>query len=85
LHSAELATAEKISARHNAKYVFSVALISHFITPRFSEGAWLTSSTTTALAVVFFPDKKPLKRLRAVSGIVNSRLKQGINERVSQR
>ena len=43
------------------------------------------SSTTTALAVFFFTDKKPLERLGALSGVVNTQLKQGVNERVSQR
>jgi hypothetical protein len=42
------------------------------------------SSATTALAVFFFTDKKPLKRLGALSG-VNTQLKLGVNERVSQR
>jgi hypothetical protein len=37
-HFAEAATAEKISAWHKAKYVFSVALIYRIsLTPRFSE------------------------------------------------
>src|ERR1700730_10895428 len=43
------------------------------------------SSTTTALAVFFVTDKKPLKWLGALSGVVNTQLKQGVNERVSQR
>jgi hypothetical protein len=43
------------------------------------------SSATTALAVFFFTDKKPLKRLGALSGVVNTQLKQSVNERVSQR
>jgi len=43
------------------------------------------SSATTALAVFFFTDQKPLKQLGALSGVVNTQLKQGVNERVSQR
>jgi len=32
-----------------------------------------------------FTDKKPLKRLRLSQAVVNTQLKQGVNERVSQR
>jgi len=42
------------------------------------------SPTTTALAVYLFTDKKPLKRLGFLSGVVNTELKQGVNERVSR-
>jgi hypothetical protein len=37
------------------------------------------STTTTALAVYLFIDKKPLKRFGAPSGVINTQLKQGIN------
>ena len=43
------------------------------------------STSTTALAVCLFTDKKPLKRLGFLSGVVNTQLKQGVNERVSRR
>ena len=38
------------------------------------------SPTTTALAVYLFTDKKPLKRLGFLSRVVNTQLKQGVNE-----
>jgi len=43
------------------------------------------STSTTALAVCLFTDKKPLKQLGFLSGVVNAQLKQGVNERVSRR
>ena len=45
----------------------------------------MDSSTTIAVAVFLFTDKKPLKRLGAPSGVVNTQLKQGVNERVIRR
>ena len=39
------------------------------------------STTTTALAVYSFTKKKPLKRL-GLSGVDNTQLKQGVNERI---
>ena len=36
------------------------------------------STTTTALAVYLFTDKKPLKRFGAPSGVINTQLKQGV-------
>jgi hypothetical protein len=41
------------------------------------------SSTTTALAGFFFTDKEPLKRLGLSQSVVNTKLNQGVNERVS--
>jgi hypothetical protein len=38
------------------------------------------STTTTALAVYLFTDKKPLKRFGAPSGVINTQLKQGVNK-----
>src|SRR5439155_6986529 len=61
------------------------AAISHFINTSLQRGAWPESATTTALAVSSFTDKKPLKRLRLSQAVVNTQLKQGVNERVSQR
>ena len=36
------------------------------------------STTTIALAVYLFTDKKPLKRFGAPSGVINTQLKQGV-------
>jgi hypothetical protein len=56
--------------------VFSVGLISHFINTSLHRGAWPIPATT-ALAIFSFTDKKPLKRLGALSGVVNTQLKAG--------
>jgi hypothetical protein len=39
------------------------------------------SAITTALAVYLLTHKKPLKRLGARSRVVNTQLKQGVNEK----
>jgi len=43
------------------------------------------SATTTALAVYSLTHKKTAEGVRARSGVVNTQLKQGVNERVSRR
>ena len=64
LHSAEPATAEKISAWHKAKYVFSVALIYRIsLTPRFSEVHGRPFYHNRLAVFSSSPTKKPLKRL----------------------
>ena len=63
-------------------YVLSAAVLNP--TPRFSE-VHRRVPTKTALAVYLFTDKKPLKRLGLLSGVVNTQLKQGVNERISRR
>jgi len=40
------------------------------------------STTTTALAVYSFTNKKSLKRVGSLSGVDNTQLKKGVNERV---
>jgi hypothetical protein len=40
-------------------------------------------SNTTALAVIFFTDEKPLSGYGISQSVVNTQLKQGVNERVS--
>jgi len=65
--------------------MFSVALIYRIsLTPRFSEvqGRRFYHNRFSGFLL---HRQKPLKRLGALSDVVNTQLKQGVNERVSQR
>jgi len=42
-------------------------------------------TTATTFAVHSFTNKKPLKRFGLPSGVVNTQLKQGVNEKVARR
>ena len=42
------------------------------------------STTTTALAVYLVTDKKTAEAVGALSGVVHTQLKLGVNERVSR-
>ena len=59
--------------------------ISHFINTSLQRGAWARSTTATALAVFLCSDEKPPKRLGLPQGVINTQLKQGVNERIGRR
>ena len=59
--------------------------ISHFINTSLQRGAWARSTTATALVVFLCSDEKPLKRLGLPQGVINTQLKQGVNERIGRR
>ena len=58
--------------------------ISHFINTSLQRGAWARSTIETALAVFLCSDEKPLKRLGLPQGVINTQLKQGVNERIDR-
>jgi len=70
--------------RFQTDYLFSVALIYRIsLTPRFSEvhGRLFYHNRFSG----FLLHRQTAEAVRALSGVVNSQLKQGVNEKVSQR
>jgi hypothetical protein len=87
LHSAELAIAEKSAlGPHKAKYVFSVALIYRIsLTPRFSAVHGRLFYHNRFSGFLFHRRKTAEAVMGSLRASLNTQLKQGVNETVSQR
>ena len=66
-------------------YMFRVAVLYPIsLTPRFSEVYGRVCNPQTALAVLLLHWQKTAEAVEALSGVVNTQLKQGVNERISR-